>query len=511
MSKAHSLIQEAMTALSELDPRSISRQDIQHTLGQVSGLATNAAMIALEAGRTPFEALNALEEARCIISGLSMNSNADISELQQVNPELACRYEGLRTRLSEVSSTMKTRGNYRDARIQQAEILRDISKTEAEIRTQRGWESFQLPMTEENIQSLASEGPIIVVNAAMLRCDAIVVTEKEIKTIPLPGMKYKDLERNISLFNRLGNETRRNATPRIQRSSPSGALDGLLWLWKVAVQPILSNIELTSSKRVWWITTGLAGRAPFHAAGDHSPGSQSNTHSQVISSYISSFKALRFARERLAVLPKINMLLVTMASNPGPHHDLNTSHEEKVTKEVFGDSMEHLAHPDPKLVLKKLADYSVVHFACHGFSIAYDPSKSGLLLLARNGDEAILSISDLEGVKLRSGAIAYLSACSTAEQADGKLADEAIHLANSFQALGFQHVIGTMWGADDIAAGAIAKAFYARLFSSEDSMDGRVISSAKVANALHEAVGDYMRSIRPGEVVKWAPFIHVGA
>lgn len=61
--------------------------------------------------------------------------------------------------------------------------------------------------------------------------------------------------------------------------------------------------------------------------------------------------------------------------------------------------------------------------------------------------------------------MAYLSACATAEQPDGKLADETIHLANAFQTLGFQHVIGTMWGANDAAAGEIAKRFHDRLTS----------------------------------------------
>lgn len=33
--------------------------------------------------------------------------------------------------------------------------------------------------------------------------------------------------------------------------------------------------------------------------------------------------------------------------------------------------------------------------------------------------------------------MAYISACSTAEQPDGKLADEVIHLANAFQTFFF--------------------------------------------------------------------------
>jgi CHAT domain-containing protein len=509
LTEANDLLQGAISLLPTLNPHSISTQDLQQTLGQVSGLATFAASIALEAGRSPYEALKSLEEARCVIAGVSMSSKIDISKLRKADPDLANKYDDLRTQLSQASKHLKLPSTYRGARKHQQELLQAVSETEANIRHLPGWESFQLPMTEENIKDLAADGPIIVVNATKVRCDAIVVTTKDIKLIRLHDMKYKDLEQNISLFSRLGNESRRNAVPRRKKASAATVLDALLWLWNVAVRPILDVTELTPSRRVWWITTGLAGRAPFHAAGDHSTGSHDNTFSRVISSYVSSFKALRFARDKKsASIPRLNMLLVTMSSNPPPHHDLDTSHEEQVAKEIFGQSIEHLSHPDPEAVLQRLPQYSVVHFACHGSSIAYDPSQSGLLLV-KDSKVAILAISDLEEVDLKEGAIAYLSACSTAEQADGKLADEAIHLANSFQALGFQHVIGTMWGAEDTAAGEVARRFYKRLFSEAGGEESSDHGSLDVARVLHEAMADYMNAAQKS-VVSWGPFIHIG-
>ena len=510
LTDANDLLQGAISLLPTLSPRSISTQDLQQTLRQVSGLSTFAASIALEAGHSPFEALKSLEAARCVIAEQSMSSKTDISELRRVDSDLANKYDDLRTQLTQSSRHLKLPGNYRGARKLQQELLQAISETEANIRHLPGWESFQLPMTEEDIRDLAADGPIIAVNATIIRCDAIVVTSKEIKLVRLHDMKFQDLEQNISLFSGLGNESRRNAVPRRKKASTKTVSDALLWLWNVAVRPILEVTELTLSRRVWWITTGLAGRAPFHAAGDHSTGSRENTLSRVISSYISSFKALRFAREKKsASMPRLNMLMVTMSSNPPPHHKLDTSHEEQVAKEIFGDSVEHLPQPDPEAVLQRIPNYSVVHFACHGCSIAYDPSRSGLLLV-KDGEAAMLAISDLEEVDLKEGAIAYLSACSTAEQADGKLADEAIHLANSFQALGFQHVIGTMWGAEDTAAGKVAKRFYKRLFSEAGREGANDHNSLNVAGALHEAMIDYMNVVQKS-VVSWGPFIHIGA
>ncbi|KAF4922762.1 hypothetical protein CGCVW01_v005075 [Colletotrichum viniferum] len=198
-----------------------------------------------------------------------------------------------------------------------------------------------------------------------------------------------------------------------------------------------------------------------------------------------------------------------MSTNPPPHRHLNTTYEEEAIGAVFeADKLLHLAQPDPESVLKKIPEFSFVHFACHGASINNDPNRSGLLLI-KDGKPADLTIANIEEIDLKGGFVAYLSACSTAQQTDSKLAGEAIHLANSFQALGFQHVIGTMWGADDAAAGEVARRFYKKLMSpTENSMgDGQL----NAASALHEAVKEY-RLASPGQncVLKWGPFIHVG-
>jgi CHAT domain-containing protein len=46
---------------------------------------------------------------------------------------------------------------------------------------------------------------------------------------------------------------------------------------------------------------------------------------------------------------------------------------------------------------------------------------------------------------LKGAKLAYLSACSTAENKIDQLADEVIHLASAFQVAGFRHVAGAMW------------------------------------------------------------------
>lgn len=583
---AYELFKDAIALLSIDNLLLMSKNDLQQMMRHASGLASFAASIALNDGLPGFEALRALEVARCVTSGLTMRANTDLSELRAVQPVLADKYEGTRAELAQVSRQMQQSSGATTLPFEtlfqvQQSLLRSLADQEARIRTTENFEHFQQPLTEAKVIELACEGPIIAVNVSQIRSDALIVSSCGIKKVRLKGLVSGKLQKKLALFERLGNGARRNAVRRDpdvpEENVEHEASRALEWLWDVAVRPILDKTPLTETKRVWWITAGLAGRAPFHAAGYHAPGSTENTASRVTSSYISSFKALYYARQRRrqatsaslltsrgAITPKRpNMLLVTVERNPAPHRDLNTAAEEKVIHHVFGPesspSLTHLRQPDPDTVLSQLPTHSFVHFACHGTSVDYDPSQSGLVLVERENDcdqeqqnsehrndsdpseqgrllPAMLSVANLEQafaenplpVAEGAGAVAYLSACSTAEQADGRLADEAIHLANSLQALGFRHVIGTMWGADDLGAGDIARRFYEELVSGEDagSTDGVGKSQTRlskekeasghpdldVAGALHKAILGYKEDTmqQPDKALQWCPFIHIG-
>ncbi|OHE92593.1 hypothetical protein CORC01_12104 [Colletotrichum orchidophilum] len=511
LDEANKLFQDAIGLLTNSNLQAASAEDLQQTLRDIPGLGSYAASTSLALGR-PFEALKSLESANCVIAGLTMSSRADTSELERQHPDVASAYVNIRTKLVQATRQLKTGGNYNTASTLQKSLLGEMGRKEDEIRRLRGFEQFQLPLDAEQVMNLAAEGPVVTINVSKLRSDAFIVTKDCIKSLPLEKLTHQALQERVSIFSRLGNAARRNAVPipepsDLEKTSTDAALE---WLWDVAVRPILDVTELTSSGRLWWITSGLAGRAPFHAAGPHASGPDESAKSRMRSSYISSFKALKFARERRsASFKRQGMLLVTMSTNPPPHHNLNTAYEEEAIKSVFPDGkMHHLAHPDPNTVLEKITDCSFVHFACHGASIGNDPNKSGLLLV-KDGKRADLTIADLDAVELKEGSVVYLSACSTAEQTDGSLAGEAIHLANSFQALGFQHVVGTMWGADDAAAGEVAKRFYEKLgkLAGPDGGDSRM----DVANALHEAVKEYRLNCQEQDsVLNWGPFIHVG-
>lgn len=499
---ADDVLQEVMSLIPSISPRSNSAEDLQDVLTGVTGLSNLAAAAALEAGSSSEEAawkaLQTLESGRCVIAGLRMSAST-------------------------------------------ANSADDGSK---------------LSGGRDEIIGLASQGPIITFNVERARSDAIIVTSKGVKVLSLPDLKYGELEKGLqvilnggahssrkattasedslakspfALFQELGvsdqmieeavtldtEETRAHASEerhiRVKVKREDRTVDGFLkWIWKAAVKPVLDAIddtEMQPSRRVWWVTSGLMGLAPIHAAGFHAKGSRDNTMSRVVSSYISSFKALKFARERKSVTsPGLKMLEITMPTSPSGHGNLNIAFEEQAIQDVFKENVTKLVHPTPKQVLEHLPTHSFAHFACHGLSVPGDPSQSGLLLV-EDGNAAILTVGDLEQVNLEQAQIAYLSACSTAELSNVRLMDEAIHLANAFQIAGFQHVVGTVWAANDEAAGQIARRFYASLFELGTDENGE----QQVARAVHKAVVEYRDSAEVRrDIWKWAPFIHIG-
>ncbi|OMP86948.1 hypothetical protein BK809_0007034 [Diplodia seriata] len=288
------------------------------------------------------------------------------------------------------------------------------------------------------------------------------------------------------------------------------------WLWTVAVKSVLDQLQLTSSRRVWWVTSGLMGTIPIHAAGDYRPNSTDNTMSSVISSYISSFKALAYARQagRGTQASSTRMLLVT---TPGHGRKLDTSHETRAISQTLDPaSITALSRPTPAEVLSQLPSHTFAHFACHGFALARDPARGGLLLVDDDGGRAILTIEDLNRTELGRARVAYLAACSTAETSSERLLDEAISLANAFQTAGFRHVVGTLWDADDYAAGKVAEGFYGRLFeaaaiaAAAGDGDGDRDAELGAAKALHESVLEYRGSDRRRDIRKWDSFVYIG-
>ena len=545
--KAHTFLQQTISLLPLSRQHQIPLQDLRAMLRPISTYAEYAASVALEVGHPQHIALQSLESSRCIISRLSMRMKVDLGRLYKVDRRLAGQYQDVcREWRRESGNTNKSvfspNKPFTDGLLH-LHIVTMVA-LEDDIRQLEGFKNFQKPFSAKKMKELASQGPIIVINVSKLRSDAFIVAEDEIKLVNLPRLSYEELKLKTNLLEKLSNTTQRDIKGFDDESIPTDMdpAEILQWLWDEAVHEIMDSTPLQASKRIWWITSGIASRVPFHAAGDHSQGSTDNVFTRATSSYISSFAALSYARQqaiKAAALSPTNplrdlrMLLVTVPKTPG-YTNLETQHEVKAVEEIFSrlntegfktsftypreGRLSILEAPSPDTVLYTLKECSFVHFACHGTNVELDSAKSGLVLVEK-GVAKTLTVSQLETLPLHEfgevGELAYLSACSTAQiRENNTLSDEAPHLGNALQALGYSNVIATLWRTNDQAAGEVARVFYKSLLAKQNGAVPSFDISKRLdaAGALRDATASYRDLHRGGEhALAWLPFIHIGA
>ena len=527
--------QSMIKLLHRASSRAIEREDQEYILGKVLGTSSLASSLALETGEPASTALELLEFGCGIIAGYTFDARNDVSELGEKYPALCSRYRALQDELSSPLQVprmefhlmppepMASTGNRLTRRL---EAVRELDELEAEIRRKDGFSRFQLPPSSVDFITLARSigGPIVAFSVSELRCDAIIVTQAEIKALPLPELEYETLKEKLDILS--------NGVMKGPKSTLTDRLDKLkgilLWLWKVAVEPVLQELDLIQDvskchvkplPRIWWISSGCMGVMPIHAAGNYASDPKIITSNYVISSYTPTIKSLAYARRKASEVqgrPGNNVLIIgnplgLSKTSKGFLSEVRA--ETKAIEQIAGGAIgTAFTTPDPpfkKTVLDNLSSCNIAHFSCHGVTDPRNPCNSHLLLSGLEGTEAdSLCIKELSNRNLDRAMLAYLSACHSANYTSETLLDEAIHIASGFQLAGFPHVIGTLWKANDLKAREVAIEFYKNLFDSLDS--GRGFADGIVAEALHKAVAILRQEFEDNPIL-WAPFIHLGA
>lgn len=281
----------------------------------------------------------------------------------------------------------------------------------------------------------AASGPIVVINMSVYSCDAIIIKTDEIKRMPLPVI-LSDIE----------------AMTRPVPNIYSVENDVLEWLWDKITGPVLDTLGFTdcppddsysSWPRVWWVLTGSLARLPLHAAGYHGVKGSETAMDCVISSYSVSITTLVQAHDshskhghskhadcRLEKAVLIGMTELT-----------NAPEEVRRVASICQSMQVKMPEPHATDVLEALKDCDIFHFAGHGSSNSFDPSRSAMKLA--NTDLTVSSLLNINLHKIRPF-LAFLSACSTGQVKEDFLMDEGLHLIGAFQVAGFWHVIGTL-------------------------------------------------------------------
>lgn len=310
----------------------------------------------------------------------------------------------------------------------------------------------------------------------------------------------------------------------------------LEWLWDVVAKPILDALGFTTPPptdnwpRVWWIPTGQLTRFPLHAAGYHRRGSGEAVLDRVVSSYSPPVKALIHGRQRCLAPPtSARALLVAMQDTPRFGRLPFAAQEVAALRDLCSRMAIEPVEPNRRKrdVLSYLPSCEIFHFAGHGYTDSYDPSRSQLLL--DDWESEPLTVATLLEINLRERRpfLAYLSACGTGEVKQQKSIDESIHLINAFKLAGFRHIISTLWEVNDQSCVDMSRITY------EEILGG--MTDESVCRGLHKAIRELRQRwldasaeikrdvILPRDVVlydeddaaetlplHWVPYVHFG-
>ncbi|KAF5693645.1 hypothetical protein FDENT_1877 [Fusarium denticulatum] len=476
-------------------PRSLKNADLQREASKLSGLATEAASIALHSGKSAVVALEFLEMARGVMASSISDLRGDTKELEKELPELAARYNRLREQLdygpSQRSSFELGEEVWGNEMTQRHDTGEQLSALLEEIRARPGFKFFLRPDDEEWMRRAADLGPVIVVNVGSAVCDAIIIQQNGFSAVRLPRLSKGDID---SKYQSLGR----------------GSLKVLEWLWDAVTEPILTALGFTEvlregqMKRVWWVLTGSLSTFPIHAAGRHSQRNGQTVMDRVISSYATSVSAIAQSRRTAPVSHK-GALLVSAGETPGHRRLAFADKEIGLLRDICHWMKLQPVEPQPinEEVVCHLRKCKIFHFAGHGYTDTADPSKSQLYL--KDWETNPLTVASLLELNLHQEVpfLAYLSACGTGQIKSQKLFDEGIHLISACQLAGFRHVIGTLWEVNDQSCVDMAVIIYEEMLKGDMSDESvcrgvHIATKAKRDQWLDETHGAG-KAVNPGE------------
>lgn len=418
-----------------------------------------------------------------------------------------------------------------------AVVLRDWTDTVAQIRMLTSNDAF-LRQPEVNLSLVLDQsGPVVVVNAAPWRSDALIVQDGAIDRCGLPDLDADELETRVSSYLTALQTTERAADHlllmrglqrgdssvaarrdtqraerelRAQRVAMRSMLVGTLaWLWDVVAEPVLAALRFTATStepdwlpRLWWCPIGALSLLPLHAAGRHDGGDEESVLDRAVSSYTPTLRALALARRPVppTAASARRMLIVAQPRTPRQPPLPGVLRDVETLVRLFPDDHRTLLRDDDAsraAVLRALGEHRWVHFACHGTQDLATPVDGRLVLW-----DGTLSVADL-GSRGFNGEFAGLAACKTAT-GGVHAPDEVVTLASALFYRGYRHVVATLWSvSDSTGASDLFENLYGRLV-----VDGE-LDAGHTATALHTAVRQ-LRADHRNRPDVWSPFVHIG-
>ncbi|MFF5983928.1 hypothetical protein ACFY78_34320 [Streptomyces olindensis] len=462
-------------------------------------LSREAAAHAIELG-APERALEFLEQRSVLQAAWRQGTYAEVNRLRAAAPALVAELRQLWSFLHLVPTSPASRVH----RLRRPVTTR-LDELVAAVGVLPDFEYFLDQVPTGRLVAAASEGPVVVLNAAAHRCDALLVTRQGVSVLPLPEVSLVQLSGNAAVYRLAAGYDR-------QPTDAREAWSVLDWLRERVVGPVLSALGMTvplgpsapdsaaadargSLPRVWWCPTDPFAVLPLHLAGQR----RDNALHYAVHSYTSSLQALTAARhrERYAVRnplqDPVQPMLLVLADDDLPHGQREI---EAIGRSVPYPEIMRGERATGANVAARLGEYPCFHF------IGRAGLHQGVPHL-RFGAEGALDQPRLGLRPDLDGTLAYLSVRET-EGSDLIFESDGWALATCFQAAGFDHVIGLPAWSTDRGAADLAAAVYDRLMAP----DGR-LHPERSAHALHHVLRLALAE-SPERALDFAAVVHLG-
>ncbi|PVF98136.1 hypothetical protein CPB86DRAFT_873630 [Serendipita vermifera] len=462
-------------------------------------------------------ALEWLEQGRSIVWTQILQLRTPVDRLREVNPKLAARLLQVSRLLDHGFEEKQSSEEKKTSKEEEGRKYRSLTTEWEEIveqvRSLPSFEDFLRPPKLSRLVGTALNGPVVVLNIAKWRCDALAILPglDDIIHIPLPNvtsdtvLRLRDELKDVLYSGGLRLRAERAAKKESDESDHDTCGQILGDLWKDLVFPIVNFLALhphpETLPHIRWCATGPLAFLPIHAAGIYDEGSSNTQLSDyAISSYTPTLSALLDPPDT-TVRSSFRLLSVIEPSAPGASYIPNTEEElERIIDRLQDRDLTVLAGPEAtkERVVQEMKSCHWIHLACHGVQNPIEPTKSALLI-----HDGHLTLEEIIKLDLPNAEFAFLSACQTTT-GDEKLSEEAVHIAGGMLLAGYRSVVATMWSIQDELAPEVADEFYAHIMKENERPDSR-----KAAEALHISVKRLRKEYKL-PLTAWIPFVHLG-
>jgi CHAT domain-containing protein len=553
---AMSLMQDALVFSPTVQiqhSRLVSMNEVTRTL------PLDYASYQIQTGRLK-EAVETLERGRALLWSEMRGLRTSVDQLRAADLTLAKKLEAINRNLEEVTMSVAPSDvrvgmdNRRDEGtdgldsfgrlvLQQRKLLEDRNKLILQIQALPGFQGFLKMPSFDDLQSVASQGPVIIINHSQWRSDIVILHGNSTPSLlPTPDDFY---DRASRLTDTLLSVRKDSGVDSGEYNSTLASV--LMDLYQLVGKPVierLRELNIPEQSRVWWYPTSVFCSLPLHAMGPvpSDDGDERYFSDFYICSYTPTLSALIESRKPSSqALDRPPILLVAEFDVSDSGESLSEVCEDVEVIQDLDTEVTSLISKDatPAAVLDGLQSHRFVHFVCHGTLETGEPFNAGFelhgnqrltlldivrprlpaaelaFLSARHTAEATedselsqrLTLLDSVRSRLPAAEFAFLSACHTAELTEASVADEGLHLVAAVQFCGFRSVVGTMWAMANADGRDLAKSFYKSMHFGKRTGVPYYERSAK---ALRDAARRLRRK-RGITLERWVNFVHFGA